>query len=547
MFSSLSKTTAIHKYIIFALSISYAVIVLFPNFTAQWGLIDDHGIVTVLGPEHKLHLSHVPQVIANVPEIGDIGKYPRFQPVYILFHLAEAFCWGGNPLYFYTFRVLLFGLTIGLFTVLFSEMFGLWGGSILGTAFAAHQFWGDVCARLGPAEIYAAPLLAIYCFAFWRLWSACSRRTFWYIVLTLSGICLLGTKENLIFIVPAAIILAFHNWRQKSLRPYQILLNGSLVAFGFFVIWAVMAGLHANGGKDFYGTPVNAIYRLKMMLAAIASLTNWKIEPPILIPFVISNILFWLSLTKNKMGVLFPFETVRTLWYEQISLFLLWCLQVVFYFKRNIPQGEHYDFPGILFVDVAYFLLVVVFINAFSNWRVYRGKTNNNLVVNFFLIILAALMLFGRARDVEQIYRKAQINSEVTRRFTKKLKYIVNEAARFPKAPIVIESHWVWDFEPIGGLRRYLSVYGVKNPLVVKIVGYSVKTVQPGHQRVLAKKMTKRSLYGDFNTYDGLAPKGTIMLPYYPLSILKPGGNCFVVSFSGDSSLDCKRLGRIYF
>ncbi len=540
--------------LMFCLSIAYATFVLFPNLTAQWGLIDDHIIITAMGYNHRLLLKDIPHFIANIPEIGSMGSYPRVQPFYILFTIIQAYLLGNNVFLWYIARIIGFGISIFIFAILSQKILGKRFGLFLIIILASHQCWADIWARIGPAEIYATPLFAVFCLAYWHLWnSKIKRRTVWYSVLTITGILLLGTKENMLFVLPAATFLIFYNWKQKRLTSAQTVMSALLMICGLFIVGAIYLGLRHNGGADFYGTPISLSYRLNMAYSSLTSNQSWRFEYPAYIPFIISlalymiNMFYTTNIPRRALAIKIR-PTITKLFYSECVLFLLWFFQLIIYFKNHIPHGKRYDFPGILFTDLAYLLLISIIIKLIKNCYI---KQHVKALLNYdwervVFIIAVIVLIFFRAPDFKAIYHTALKNSITTQQFHNTLSKIIRLSSENPDIPIIFVSHWVWDYEPIHALRQYLSIKGVKNPIALKLTGYSANSVKGNLEIKLVNKLISISLNGDPQTTEAIAPKGTKFLPYYPLSIYNKSKSCFMIGFSGSANLSCINLGRIY-
>jgi len=140
-------------------------------------------------------------------------------------------------------------------------------------------------------------------------------------------------------------------------------------------------------------------------------------------------------------------------------------------------------------------------------------------------------------QELKSVNYIAKVNSEKTQKFTKTLLKIVEEVKENPNAPIVFDVHNFNDYEPVISLQRFMSAYGVKNPIALAIARETEKAHGPLEIN-LVKQLQKVS---DNGSLDGLVFKG-----FYPIKDLKEDGNCFVLSFSGDTKRDCKILERIW-
>src|SRR5262245_8266043 len=78
---------------------------LYPDFSACWGIIDDHEIMAFAGNQGHLGLGQIPQLLAKT-EVVKIGqRFPRYRPAYYSLRLAETALWRNDPFLWYAFRV----------------------------------------------------------------------------------------------------------------------------------------------------------------------------------------------------------------------------------------------------------------------------------------------------------------------------------------------------------------------------------------------------------------------------------------------------------
>src|SRR5262245_38435110 len=83
---------------------------LYPNFSAGWGIIDDHEVMAFVGNQGHLGLGQIPQLLGKT-EVVKIGqRFPRYRPTYYFLRLLETALWRNDPFFWYAFRVVLFGI-----------------------------------------------------------------------------------------------------------------------------------------------------------------------------------------------------------------------------------------------------------------------------------------------------------------------------------------------------------------------------------------------------------------------------------------------------
>ena len=406
----------------------------------------------------------------------------------------------------------------------------------------SHFFWVDIWARLGPAETYGVVGFALYCLAYVKIREKEKYNvpTLWWGILTCAIIIAIGSKENFLILLPFSAIIVFNAWKQRRLNKRVIFLNIIIFSFGFFIASAVIIAL-IKTGTDIYQHIVLPANRFQMLKSGVFSLSQWTAQ----LPFWLSLLLWGIAnISKraypySKLSTATLMEIKRLLWIET-ALIIVWYSQYFFY-NGVWPTEYRYDFPGILARDLAYIVLIC--------WPAHVLLQESATRLNFpsalqfsravaFLSLLIPIVYFGLIKqELKSVNYIAKVNSEKTQKFTKTLLKIVEEVKENPNAPIVFDVHNFNDYEPVISLQRFMSAYGVKNPIALAIARETEKAHGPLEIN-LVKQLQKVS---DNGSLDGLVFKG-----FYPIKDLKEDGNCFVLSFSGDTKRDCKILERIW-
>jgi hypothetical protein len=518
------------------ISLFFATILFYPNLSAQWGLADDHEIVSFMGTDLHLRYSEIPEMLMKT-EAGFPGWSLRYRFTFYLIRLLETATWGNNPSFWYAFRIFLFGISIFIGWRLLSRPFGPIGG-LCCMVLISHRFWGDVFCRLGASEAYAVIGLAFYCLAFANLWSQENqeRENLWWVVLSLSACLAMGSKENFLILLPASAVLVYHRHRFRRLNRICILMNIILFGFGLFLFAAIFVAL-GKQGTDFYANPVTPTARFLVFKSGLLSLAHWKVQLPFLVSLVLLIIMtIYRKSRPNHEFIWQVRHEIKFLCWAEAILLLLWYSQFVFY-NGVWPHGGRYDFPGVLAGDLAYLLFAYLLIRL-MRWR-FRTQQVLYALLGGTIVLWIVLVGFSEFRAINGY---AQFNRTRTNLFTQSLLRIVEETKRSPDIPIVFESHDVWDYEPIYSLRRFLSTYGVKNRLALKLEGYTEGAHKNRIEVVLEASLKNLSRKGE----RGNTTLATPELPFYPVEDIPEKAECFVVSFSGDTETPCRDLGRIW-
>lgn len=525
-------------YLQFCISFALAIIILFPNLSAQWGMIDDHQIISYLGVNQHLSFRDIPSQLMNT-EVGTPTEFPRYRPSYFLVRLAETAIWGNNPFLWYLFRILLFGLVSFITWRLLGRAFGTLFGGLAVAILLSHRYWADIWTRLGPSETYCAVGLAFYCLAFYKLWVEGEQRpnSLWWAVLTAAAVLSMGSKENFLLLIPVSTVLLYRVWRQKRLDKLSILFNIILYSFGLFVTTVIVIALKTKG-MDIYANSVDPQSRFAILKVSLLAPTHWKFQLPFLISLIFMAVITVGSkIHSHNMFLRTAQKEVMRLFWIELFLLILWYSQVVFY-NGILPKGNRYDFPGVLTHDLAYLFLSYFPIHIMRVSPNYLSRPRALQAAHIILCGVAILFIVQSGyKELKMITVAAAANSKTTRAFSTKLHAIVEEVAKRPITPIIFESYGVWDIEPIQSLRKYLFVNGIKNPAALRIEGYSEESVKPSFEKILAQRLIKFEKEGETRQS---------FIRLCPLESIHQQGDCFVISFSGLSQLPCNNLGRIW-
>jgi hypothetical protein len=129
---------------------------MWPVRHAQFGMIDDHGIVGLVGTRPRLPIGDI------LPTIVDTAIEPigRFRPLFWVGQVLECALAGRNPHLWYLDRFLLAAITLAaVFWACSRFLHPLLAGTVALSMVLGPQF--NTWIRLGAAEAYAMPLLAV--------------------------------------------------------------------------------------------------------------------------------------------------------------------------------------------------------------------------------------------------------------------------------------------------------------------------------------------------------------------------------------------------
>lgn len=481
----------------------------------KFGIIDDHEIFYFLGMNKRLPLNEFFSTI-KLTEVGNFGSLPRYRPTYYFLRILECVLWGANSTYWYAFRLLILFVSVCIFWNLLSPHFGLVGGGILIAYTLTFSFWADVIGRLGPSENYIVLGLLIYIWGLRNVFRSGSTKLRYSIAslsIFIGAVLCIGSKENLvILIIPSAYVA----YKALKLRR-KFLLGSSLgsILFALYVGVAVLL-LVTRTGTDVYSNSVNPVTRL---LAAVKSYHTLLANPLVILGILILLLCVLYLTLKSKTELRRAY--LKSLFWIAV-LFLVCFSQVVFY-QGRWPDNTRYDFPGILYIPAAIFVLFLLTEKICEYLRV----KNHLFVSKTSFIIVLFLLIFSRGYS--PIMSSIMNNINTTNDFQNKLGRIVSTVKSYPEYAIVLESGNVWDYEPIFSYQIYLRAYGVNNPIILRLHGYSPESFGQDLNKGLA------------NTLINLSNNGSDL--FLPLKSLNNFDNrCFSIDLSGSFVTQCRPI-----
>ena len=384
----------------------------------DWNIIDDHEIVSFLGPDGKMSFGEIFSILPHT-EIGQFGTFPRFRPSYYFLRLLECVLWGAHPFYWHAARLVILAFAVSIFWLLMLPSLRWLGSGILCAYALTFPYWVDVIGRLGPGETYAVAGLPIY---IWGIVNGLkggeiSRKRKWLAGLAIffGGIICIGSKENFLLLVFPSLYLAY-----KALRTKQPVLFFSALGnllFASYVGTGILLAV-TRSGTDIYANPVSPAIRIGKILGTLGSIQNLL---PLLILIGIAIGLSAISLTCN-----FPREKRRSVLWTQLWLVVMCLLYLsqLFFYDGIWPTGNRYDFPGLLYIPVTIYVLF------WLSRKMASEGNNNTLMPALRTSLLLALILAVLIKGYNPIIQSLDRDNKVTNRFTQGLKishhYYVN-------------------------------------------------------------------------------------------------------------------------
>jgi hypothetical protein len=431
---------------------------------AAWGVIDDHDTLTMIGAGNRhLPLSQYFEVMLTKTELGAIGHYVRFRPFYYPALLGEAVVWGNNVHLWYACRLVLLAMFIAGIWIAVARYLGIIVGLALVVVVLRAPFWGDVWARLGDGEIYAAAGLGIWILGLEGMFTSPSEqlRNLGLFAITCSTIMMVGSKETLFPFAGytlCALVVFIYLHRESIAARFHLAIVLAYSGITAFVIGLALS----RSGKDFLGQSVGLTERLGQILEPFGGSTVKFLLPALLL----------LGVTAGLVRLATPdIKAFRKLWIKPAAIYLagvvlLWSLYLSQYIAYNgqWPTGYRYDFPGVLALPALVVISVVFVTTVLQQYPRSNTAVRGSSVVAALAVIILALL-----RLPFPLSTAVTANIDKTLKFQTTLSELATLARDTPQQPIILRANGAWTYEKIVSVSVYLHLYyDVPNKIAVK-------------------------------------------------------------------------------
>jgi hypothetical protein len=504
------------------LAVILSLIMWWPLHKAEWGLIDDHEIMMMIGQPEHLAWHGIPEALSKT-ELAPEATLPRFRPTYYFARTLEAVVWGKDASKWYSFRIAI--------AVFFSVALAAVLVRISPTRFAAvalllmlgGAYWADIFARAGPAETYAVLGFACALLAMRRLMPGDGQELRISLgracVLAFGLGCMIGSKENF------AIFALFPLWLMIQRRIHvtfwaKIILTLPVI-FTIWIVGITVSRLSVNMAD---------VYMRSMTLSDRAGISIGFFSLPVV----------WLwGATLLSVACLLPGGKEHDLAQEErrqvkqvlllnLIFFGLFFSQYIFYAGEWPAKAPgRYLFPGILLAQIAIFWLYAVLRPIEKKLVTVKwGKIPAWLcVITFFACFLVA----PKPKVPVVANLKSSLKTvSTTNRFAQQFSRLANYLQQNPDSALIISSYSVSDYEPIHALLQFVRSKGLANPVALRLVGYASHEFPASSlKNQLATKLEAIMLHGEKSF--GFTDLGSVDMH-----------DCFSVGLHGQDDKQCR-------
>jgi hypothetical protein len=438
---------------------------MWPTFRIQFGPIDDHEIVDIIGRHDRLPTASV------IPTILDRANEPggRFRPLYWVGRTLESATAGTDPTWWYVDRFLLAAVTLTavyLTVARFIHPAAAAAISLLPFVGAPFETWG----RLGPSEAYAMPLLCVGAALIIRgLASGHPPRRLWagYLLLVLAGLA----KEN--FVLASLAVTCWSVWHVGARR----LTRADWLTVGTALLAGLLDVLMAALKLSRYGT-VYPQQRTAATVRGWGGFAYHALDGSALVTVgAVCAVVLFLVAGRNRLSWSRALQST-------VATVAIVAMQVVFY--AGGPTEGRYLYPSALAAVVVWSLVAVL-----------AASVRRPGVQRLLLVPLVALLLVPIARGIHTSRESAAVAARVTQAYQAKLESIERRAAESGVQVVVVQPGEPTELERVLAVARYLTVRTDLQVMTLQATGPSV----PAYAG-LARQLGTWSTYG----FDALSP-----------------------------------------
>jgi len=415
-----------------------------PAFQADFALIDDHEIISLLGREGRLTMGQV------IPLIRDyaIEKAGRFRPGYYTLKVLEAYVADGHANCWHVHRCLLAIVSAGALYCLVRCLLPPFAAAIVALLFFAGR-QNEIWIRLGPNETYGVPFCLVG-MAWVALWVARDR---WRPTTLLPGFTLIWLagfmKESFIPVLPG--VLAFLYIIMPIVLRHPVLRPGSLTFADSLTLVLLLLGIGIQVGLVIlvlkkYGHVYGASFTATAFVGAIKpTMKEYARQSAWFLAVVV-------ALLRPLLGT-GPGREFRSWFCDMASMvglllagaFLILVPQWAILGRQ--PLAGRYLIPGNLFVV---FSVSVALYFSFG-----KSSLQGPVLVKFALLSVFLTIVLFRGRETRQA---AHWHAYDTRRFQARVQQIVQLKEAHPDLPLLFCSEDPDDWEALYSVAIYLSV-----------------------------------------------------------------------------------------
>lgn len=408
-------------------------------------MIDDHEIAMFLGSDGKIKLSEIPSLLMTT-EVGQWGSNLRYRPSYYTMRIVESALWRDNANLWYGARytILVLSMVLG-FTIL-----SIYFPQIISYFFVFYvmtmPFWPDILTRLGPSETYA--MFTVLIFVYGIIKNNLSLITIGYIISV-------GSKENLIVLLPILYFWIFHKYLTKKLTRNEIIMTGILTIYTLFIAGSILVAT-GKSGSDFYKTDISYRYRITRFVWDIPKIVMARHMIPSLIIMIIAmgvTIRIWFLEGWRKLLA----SKIAQQVFIMVIILTIIASQFIFYINQ-LPSNMRYDFPVMPLFPIVDLIAILITLELFKKHKYFKVIKNT-----IFALMIVVFGFYIYHRGYTTIQTLSKTNASNTQYFERELKTASEIIKNNSDATIMFVSDRYFSFEPVVSVSRHLNSRKINN------------------------------------------------------------------------------------
>jgi hypothetical protein len=481
-----------------------------PLRNSKIALVDENDIPYYMGVSGKVTFGQIPKILMDKTEVGTFGESSRMRPVAYTFRVIETALWGNEGEYWYTLRIMMFGVVIAIVSWIYIRLVGVFLGIGLIAFTLSFRMWADIWARsTSPTEQYASLGAAVFAVGGLIFIDRLkSERTFGgsIVLMSVGAIVAMGSKENMLILeAPLALALCVGIARRK-LGAFSATLLFISIAVGLYIALSIAVYMHNTRVEDLYGNSINVkefIGKIMFSSYIVISIAS----------FILIYLFFFVNNQVNDRPMYQFIRSIRDFPVYFIIIMLTVISQQIFYTGR-LPTHMRYDFPCALAIPAMIVTVILLSRRVLDFWL--PGQKLGRLIN---IGVGAALLIYASVVKWE-LPAAVAANVQRTRAFDVALTKTIAEANSRTDWPIVIRSYNPWDYEIVQALGILFVARGVNNPR------FLVHSDSDGEPRTAFESDVLDRVLLD-QSRDGAEARG-----YLPLRDFEklPHSGCFVIA-----------------
>ena len=464
---NIESNSKIWNSILALASIALSLIYFGPALFAEFGIIDDHEIITFL--HEKKQKGWIEGFIYNLKntEVFKYGESARFRPSYYFLRIFESFIFQDNAFIWYFFRLIGYAFSTFIIFHISTQVFGLSLGAPFSFTVCSYPYWADIFARLGPGEYYAVvgcSLLALGIFNIYKSKNISKSHFINWSLITLGSIMAMGSKEYFVVTIIPVFLISYVFIKRNGGLSTQAIGAITLTLFYAIFVTSALAIYFSSHSLDIYAQSISPSSRGKYLIDLFKKTPGSLLLIEIIILLIIASV----QIARKKVS--FKPST-----WGVVSILAVFFILCQIFFNNGVHITVRYAYPWVLFTMLFHLLFFYRMQDFFSPKKVKVC----------FLILCADICIknsFGyKTRETSSLM------ATNTKIFQQKLSIIKDTLRQHPEMPVILvlnDPHG--SYEPARSYLRYSQYYEIKNPYSFYI-NYSEKELKTRLSRGLHK------------------------------------------------------------